>query len=287
MIFSDAEYNANAIFRYNNDFYAVIETLGPKLSAVLKNTEGAIVYQSEFSFAVDVKFLVEQELIAALTNNFNISNPSLVEIIQKQPLPPPSDLEPTWQIIGKIVDDNESTPIQADLNFNLAQIVESTTEGISLTDNEGNSIGTTNLLAAVVLTTTCSFDGTFNLSYTSAPKEGTFDFTNSSVTITAADYIPFTINGITNPPGLVKIEDSKGVEAQIESYDLGTIRLKSLIPKKQIEEVKAEVEETINKFEAVKAQTQAFVDLPFESKLSLLFDIFKERIKRFILNKFT
>jgi hypothetical protein len=96
--------------------------------------------------------------------------------------------------------------------------------------------------------------------------------------------MPFTVNGITNPPGLVKIEDSEGVETQIESYDLGTIRLKSLIPKKQIEEVKAEVEETINKFEAVKAQTQAFVDLPFESKLSLLFDIFKERIKRFILN---
>jgi hypothetical protein len=284
MIFSDAEYNTNAVFRYNNNFYAVIETLGPKLSAILKNTEGAVIYQSEFSFTVDVKFLVEQELIAALTNNFGVPNPSIVEIIQKQPLPPPSDLEPTWQIIGKIVDDDESTPIQADLNFNLAQIVESTTEGISLTDNEGNPIGTTNLLAAVVLTTTCSFDGTFNLSYTSAPKEGTFDFTNSSVTITAADYIPFTINGITNPPGLVKIEDSEGVEAQIESYDLGTIRLKSLIPKKQIEEVKAEVEETINKFEAVKAQTQAFVDLPFESKLSLLFDIFKERIKRFILN---
>ena len=40
MIFSDAEYNANAIFRYNNNFYAIIETSGPQISAVLKNTEG-------------------------------------------------------------------------------------------------------------------------------------------------------------------------------------------------------------------------------------------------------
>lgn len=286
MTFSDAEYNANAIFRYSNNFYALIETQGSNISAVLKNTEGIIVYQSEFSFTTDVKFLVEQELIATLTNNFNVPDPFIAEIIQKVPLPPPSDLEPTWQIIGKIVDDDESTPIQANLNFSLTQIIESTTGagGVSLVDEQGNPIGTSELLTAVVLTTTCSFDGTFNLSYTEAPEDGTFDFTNSSVTITAADYMPFVVNGITNPPGLAKVEDSEGNEIQTEVYDLGTIRLKSLIPKKQIEEVKAEVEETVNKFEAVEAQTQAFVDLPFESKLSLLFDIFKERIKRFIIN---
>ena len=284
MIFSDAEYNVNAIFRYNNNFYALIETQGSNSSAILKDVDGNIVYQSEFSSGGDIKFLVEQELIAILTNNFGVSNPFIAEITQKVSLPPPSDLEPTWQIIGKIVDDNESTPIQANLDFNLAQIIESTIDGISLADEEGNPIGTTNLLAAVVLTTTCSFDGTFNLSYTEAPEEGTFDFINSSVTITAADYMPFVVNKITNPPGLVKSKNPDGSETQTEVYDLGIIRLKPLIPKKQIEEVKAEVEETINKFEATKAQTQALVDLPFESKLSLLFDIFKERIKRFILN---
>ena len=198
MTFNDAEYNANAIFRYNNNFYATIETQGSNTSAVLKNIEGAIVYQSEFSVTVGVKFLVEQELIAVLTNNFNVPDPFITEIIQKQPLPPSTDLEPTWQIIGKIVDDDESTPIQAGLNFSLTQIVENTTEGVSLVDEEGNPIGTTNFLAAVVLTTTCSFDGTFNLSYTNAPEEGTFDFTNSSVTITATDYMPFVVNGIKN-----------------------------------------------------------------------------------------
>lgn len=284
MIFSDAEYNANAVFRYNNNFYALIETQGSNISAVLKNVEGNIVYQSEFSSGGSVKFLVEQELTAVLTNNFNISNPSIAEIIQKTSLPPSSDLKPTWQIIGKIVDDNESTPIQANLDFSLAQIIENTTDGISLTDEDGNPIGTTNLLSAVVLTTICSFDGTFNLSYTEAPKEGTFDFINSSVTITATDYMPFVVNKITKPPGLVKVKNSEGEEIQVKSYDLGTIRLKPLIPKKQIEEVKAEVEATLNKFEAVEAQTQAFVDLPFESKIALLFDSFKERIKRFIIN---
>jgi hypothetical protein len=282
MIFSDAEYNVNAIFRYNNNFYALIETQGSNIAAVLKNVEGNIVYQSEFSSGGDVKFLVEQELTAILTNNFSVSNPFIAEILQNVPLPPPSDLEPTWQIIGRIVDDNESTPIQANLDFSLAQIIENTTDGISLAGEEGNPIGTTNLLAAVILTTTCSFDGTFNLSYTEAPKEGTFDFINSSVTITAADYMPFVVSKITKPPGLVKSENPDGGETQIKVYDLGTIRLKLLIPKKQIEEVKAEVEETINKFEATKAQTQAFIDLPFESKASLLFDIFKERIKRTI-----
>ena len=111
MTFSDIEYNTNAIFRYDNNFYAVIETLGPKVSAVLKNTEVAIVYPSLFSFSVDVNFLVEQELVAVLTNNFGVSDPFIAEIIQKQPLPPSTDLEPTWQI-----------PRQSSLPLLLAQL---------------------------------------------------------------------------------------------------------------------------------------------------------------------
>lgn len=279
MIFSDAEYNVNAIFRYNNNFYATIETSGPQISAVLKNTEGEITYRSEFSIAASVKFLVEEELVAVLTNNFGTPNPSIVEIIQKASTTPPLNVAPTWQIIGKIVDDVESTPVQANLNFNLVQIIEGSGGGVSLVDEEGNPIGNTELLTATILTTTCSFDGTFNLSYSQTPEEGAFDFSNSSVDVSAEKYIPVVVG---NP--IIKSGIAKEDETQVEIYDLGIIRLKSLIPKKQIEKVKAEVEETISKFEAVEAQAQSFIDLPFESKASLLFDIFKERIKRFILN---
>lgn len=281
MIFSEAEYNINAIFRYSNDFYALIENQGSNIAAVLKNVGGEVVYQSTFSSTVDIKFLVEQELIAVLTNNFGVPNPSLTEIIQKQPLSPPSDLEPTWQIVGKVVDEG-GNPIKADLDFTLSQNVESKTSGVSLVNDEGEAVGITELNASVVLTTTCSFDGTFTLSYSQSPEEGYFDFTNSFVLITSPDFIPTMVGNPIIQDGLASVENDKGEEIKVELYNLGRITLKSLIPKKQIEKLKNQVEEAQNKFEAFEAQTKAFIDLPFESKASLLFDIFKERIKRTI-----
>ena len=283
MIFSDEQYNINSLFVYNNDYYATLKVVGNKKIASVKDPNGNIVYETVFGNTnIAIKSVASNEIPTTLTEILE-SEVTLVDIIQTTPSTPPEGV-PTWQITGKIVDE-EGNPIEANLDFNLVQILETPQLVTSLTNEKGEAIGSTNLQAAVVLTTTCSFDGTFILSYTETPEEGTFDFSNSSVTISAPDFIPISKgNPILKSGEISQIDPISGVEGKINSYDLGRISLQPLVPKKQIKKLEEQLVQAQDKFEATQAEIQAIVDLPFESKIALLFDTFKERIKRTIIS---
>ena len=356
--FPPQDYTYTALYVLGNGFFIEFKQNGPEYRTITRSPEGAVIQEGISSFSSEPKILID-EAVTNLSNQLEIADLQVTEIIEK--IPPPSP--PTtnqFKIIGKVVDKDGNPITRAKIKPYLFSNPPPPPPP-SLPEDAGNptlppgygdfDFGGFNL-AALTPYDPISVDefGNFEVLYTDGEI---IDFNTSYIEVTAKDFFSKTIGEGTKKlvktgqetvtrsstggtfEGTTTVVDTKnlpkeentfvievtlkneatgelatGVGRSIKSsiaqskaelnaaknfteissedenitigvYDTGRITLDPL--ELDLEKEKAEVERQIQKVENLEVELLGLKEMPFEAKLSLLFNKLKERLKLILI----
>lgn len=302
-LFNDNLYTVDSTYVFNDGSYAKFETLGPKKYAVLKDgTTGAVIFEGPKSFTSSPKILIE-ELIATRYDTVLVSTGVVLEL--KEIIAPPPKPKPEFssfiRMKGKVVDKNEEIPISnAKVEATIIVASGNSTSNVIFSQEfesqeEAENLGllerqlTSNISSALIIDPIYTDEsGDFILDLALQEEDGEIDFKNSYVNITKKEYFPKVVNKlqptelITLPVGKFQTKNTiEGNNISVQVYNLGRLFLEPTIIdlKKEEQEIKIQIEEQERKIKAVRS----FAQLPFEIKMSLVFDSAKERLKQTLI----
>lgn len=289
-----SQYDFNSIYLLNISGYRVdFESLGPKHRAVLKNGE-AVILKGPYSFAATPEVLITEVILMYGDAGFNtyVSGVNVNEVIPKNP-PIPRTNTNNIRIIGKVVDKESNLPISnAEVKGNVLEDIEftqtSTFASKIVEETEGGSYSGNTLPTAVLLDEEyTSEEGFFKFDI---GLEGKINIDNTSIKISKNKYFPKTINNlqvtekITIPQeafgrGNTIVSESGVLEVEI--VNIGKILLSPEVINVGKEElaIKTKIQEQENKLIAQLTKP----NIPFETRMCLLFEKQKIRIKQMFI----
>jgi len=106
--FPSSQYTYTALYVLGNGYYIEFKPNGPKYKAITKSPEGAVIAEGSPSFSSEAKILVD-EAVTNLSNQLEIVDLQVTEIIEKTP-PPPKAKSNQFKVTGKVVD-KDGNPI--------------------------------------------------------------------------------------------------------------------------------------------------------------------------------
>ena len=102
--FPSSQYTYTALYVLGNGYYIEFKQFGPEYKTITKSPEGAIIAEGTPSFSSEAKILID-EAVTNLSNQLEIADLQVTEIIEKTP-PPPKAKSNQFKVTGKVVDKN-------------------------------------------------------------------------------------------------------------------------------------------------------------------------------------
>ena len=290
MIFPLKEYNKNNLYILNNGYY-----LDPKqvpgedenrIFFQIKSPEGAVLEINNPIFTLgtqaDNSTIIKESveaIISALSTELDFDGLTLQEIVQKQE-PPPIPKNGIFKIIGKVVDE-DNTPLQnVKIEPFLLELPPS-----SPNPQEEAIIANFRALPSAVLINPDKIpftdeNGGFEYVY---EQENEINFDQSYVTCTKDNYFPKQVGPKLLKTGEETIKKEEPNSTTEEStiydiYDLGKIVIQptELNLEKEEAKLRAKAQETEN----LEIEIAGKSNLPFEVRLTNIFNKQKENLKR-------
>jgi hypothetical protein len=279
--FPQQNYTFTALYVLGNGYYIDFRQNGPEYLAVTKTPEGAVWNEGQPSFSSEPRILIN-EAVTLLSDQLGIADLQVTEIIEKTP-PPVIKPNPQFKIKGKVVD-KEGNPItRAQIQPTLITFPPPpppapSNENPNIQDytNFQNQVFT---LGAPVVIAPFKVDEDGNFEYEYRGNEE-IDFSKSFIGINAGEFFPKNVG-----PTLIRTGEETITEGDediiLGVFDLGRITLNSvtLDLEKQEAKIKAQVQEIEN----IEIEIIGKKGMPFEARLSALFNKQKENLKQLLI----